>query len=93
MDVNSPAARDVSSSFGDIGSYISIAILAFLGVSVFFAIIFGLKRGFSKSFLRLLTIAASAVGAFILSANTGSIIALTGARVRQKMRIGGTYEG
>ena len=63
------------SSAGTVGSAISLFILAFVGISAFFALIFGFKRGFSKSIVRIITMAIAAVGAFLIASNIGSAVA------------------
>ena len=72
MDLNSVAS---GISGAGIGNYISIGILIFAGISVFFGVIFGFKRGFSKSVVRIITMALAAAGAFLVAANITSAIA------------------
>lgn len=51
---------------GSIGSYISVGIFALIGLFALSGILFGAKRGFSKSVIRLVTVAASAIGSFYI---------------------------
>ena len=58
-----------------IGSYISLGILGFVALSALCALVFGFKRGFSKSLLRLITVAIAAVGAFLVAASLSTAVA------------------
>ena len=51
---------------GSIGSYISVGVFAIIGLFALSGIIFGIKRGFSQSVIRLVTVAASAVASFYI---------------------------
>jgi hypothetical protein len=51
---------------GSIGSYISVGVFALIGLLALSGILFGAKRGFSKSVIRLVTVAASAIGSFYI---------------------------
>ena len=46
---------------GTIGSYISIGVFGLIAVYAFFGVYYGGSRGFSKSVIRLFTVASSAV--------------------------------
>ena len=50
---------------GTIGSYISIGLFALVGIYAIIGMLFGARRGFSKSVIRLFTVVASAVLSFI----------------------------
>ncbi len=54
-------------ALGTIGAYVSLGFLALVALLAFIGLLFGLTRGFSKSAIRLITIGASAVGAFMLA--------------------------
>ncbi len=49
-----------------IGCYIALGIFAFIVISAVSGLIFGLSRGFGKTLLRFITVAASAVAAFFI---------------------------
>ena len=51
---------------GSIGSYISVGVFATIAMFALSGILFGAKRGFSKSVIRLVTVAASAVASFYI---------------------------
>ena len=50
---------------GTIGAYISVGLFAFVGICLVLGLYNGLKRGFSKSVIRLFTVGASAVLSFL----------------------------
>lgn len=67
---------------GTIGAYISVGIFGFLAVCVFFGVYHGAARGFSKSVIRLFTVGASAICAFLAVTGISKLIvntALSGA--------------
>lgn len=72
---NNATPEVIASSTDTVGYYISIGIFAFIAISAFFALIFGFKRGFSKSLVRAITMAIAAVGAFLVAANISSACA------------------
>ena len=45
---------------GSIGAYLSVGIIALFAVCALSGLLFGAKRGFSKSVLRIFTVVASA---------------------------------
>ena len=51
---------------GSIGSYISVGVFGLIALFALLGIIFGAKRGFSKSVIRIFTVAAAAVGSFFI---------------------------
>ena len=61
-------------SSGTGGSYISLSVWSFIAISLITGLIFGLKRGFYRSVIRLLTVALSAVAAYFAAASIGGII-------------------
>lgn len=52
---------------GTIGGYVSLGVVALVAVLGIIGLLLGMLRGFGKSGIRLLTVVASAVGAFMLS--------------------------
>lgn len=51
---------------GSVGSYISLGILIFVALYALTGLLFGLKRGFGKSTIRIITIIASLVVSFLM---------------------------
>ncbi len=51
---------------GRVGAYISLGIFGYVLLSVLSGLFFGIKRGFSKTLIRTITIVASAVGAVLV---------------------------
>ena len=46
---------------GSIGAYVSVGIIALAALTLVLGVLFGMKRGFSKSVIRIFTVGASAV--------------------------------
>lgn len=63
-----------------IGSKISLGIFALIGFFAIWGLLFGLKRGFSKTVIRAVTIVASAVGAYFATSRLCNMLStyLTG---------------
>lgn len=59
------AVNAVLNGNATIGSYIAVGLLAYIAISVLSGLIYGFKRGFSKTVIRLVTIAAAAVVSFV----------------------------
>ncbi len=55
-----------------IGAYVSLGCLALIALLALSGLLFGLIRGFSKSTIRFITIAGSAVGAFMIAASVSN---------------------
>lgn len=53
----------------DVGSIVNLAFTAFLAVCAVLGAIFGFVRGMSRQVVKLITVVASAVGAFLISIN------------------------
>lgn len=66
MDFNTIDFNAIFSGTATIGTYTALGIFAFIVISAISGLIFGLSRGFAKTLLRLITIAASAVASFAL---------------------------
>ena len=56
---------EASLAKGSIGAYISVALYAVVALFALSGLLFGFKRGFSKSVIRLFTVLLSAVGAVV----------------------------
>ncbi len=61
-------------SMDNFSGYISLAITIIAAFFILSGILFGLKRGFSRTVVRLLTVALSAVGAYFIAASLSGII-------------------
>ena len=48
-----------------VGAYIAVGLIAYIAISVLSGLLFGFKRGFSKTILRLVTIIAAAIASFV----------------------------
>ena len=62
-------------SSGTVGAYISLGVWVFAALTLLIGLFFGFKRGFSRSVLRLITIAIAVVGAFLVASNISGSIA------------------
>ena len=50
-----------------VGGWISLGIYAFLIITILGGVIAGLRRGFTKTLIRIITISIAAVAAFMLT--------------------------
>jgi len=57
-------------SANSIGGYISLGITVFFAVCIFLGVLYGFKRGFFKTLIRIITLAASAIASFLIVINT-----------------------
>ena len=71
-----------------IGSYVSLGILVFLLVNLFFGFVYGLKRGVGKAAFRLITLAIALVGAIITTFVISGVVLSTfdGVTVEEAIR-------
>ena len=56
------------------GSYISLSVWGVIAIFVLTGLIFGFKRGFYRSVIRLITVAIAAVASYFIAASVGGII-------------------
>lgn len=66
MEPNAVDFNAIFSGTAGIGTYIALGIFAVFVISAISGLLFGLKRGFAKTLLRLITIAVSALASFVL---------------------------
>ena len=64
-----------SAAAGDISAYISLSIYIIMGVAIIGGIVFGLRRGFGKTIIRLITVVVSLVAAYIIASSLSGLIA------------------